>query len=216
MQACKTCKKLCDVSAFKKANGQSNTCANCRQRHAADQRKWTLAHPEAKRANARASYQRHKATINEKAHLYYLAHCEEAKQRAKDYRQQNLDRALASSRAWRIRNLNKARQDAAIWRNANRERVRMSQRKYKALKAATPADVALSLNQWTDILSYYGHRCAYCLSKGSLSMDHVQPLSRGGTHTADNTVPACISCNASKNDRTPLEWLMAGGRKHIG
>ena len=60
--------------------------------------------------------------------------------------------------------------------------------------------------QWEEILEDHGHACAYCGSEGPLHMDHVQPISRGGSHDASNVVPACKPCNSSKNDRTVAEW----------
>lgn len=51
-------------------------------------------------------------------------------------------------------------------------------------------------------------RCAYCgkLIKDDLTLDHVEPASRGGNHKPQNIVPACLPCNGVKGDRTPEEW----------
>lgn len=53
--------------------------------------------------------------------------------------------------------------------------------------------------QWTEIKAAYKQRCAYCHKRRKLTVDHVVPLSRGGSNTASNIVPACRSCNSSKN-----------------
>lgn len=45
------------------------------------------------------------------------------------------------------------------------------------------------------------HQCQYCGSKQQLTIDHVMPRSKGGTHTWDNVVTACARCNTSKGDR---------------
>lgn len=53
--------------------------------------------------------------------------------------------------------------------------------------------------------------CQYCGAQpGSeeLTIDHVQPRSRGGTSTWENCVLACMECNSRKADRTPLEAHM--------
>lgn len=47
--------------------------------------------------------------------------------------------------------------------------------------------------------------CAYCGAKAT-QIDHVIPVSRGGTHDPDNVVPACKHCNAQKWTFTPEEW----------
>lgn len=50
-----------------------------------------------------------------------------------------------------------------------------------------------------------GVPCVYC-SATPTSVDHVVPLSRGGTHWEGNLVPACKRCNSSKGTRLLTEW----------
>ena len=45
------------------------------------------------------------------------------------------------------------------------------------------------------------HHCQYCGSTKHLTLDHVIPRSKGGTHTWDNVVTACQRCNSNKSDR---------------
>jgi len=45
------------------------------------------------------------------------------------------------------------------------------------------------------------HTCQYCGSTKHLTLDHVLPRSKGGTHTWDNVVTACEKCNSCKGDR---------------
>ncbi len=45
-----------------------------------------------------------------------------------------------------------------------------------------------------------GHRCVYCNTSEDLTLDHVQPKSRGGRTSWDNLVTACRRCNAKKGD----------------
>jgi 5-methylcytosine-specific restriction endonuclease McrA len=52
------------------------------------------------------------------------------------------------------------------------------------------------------------HRCAYCGGTAE-TVDHLLPLSRGGTNTWLNTVAACLRCNNLKADRTPGEAAMS-------
>lgn len=50
--------------------------------------------------------------------------------------------------------------------------------------------------------------CTYCGEHGGkLECDHVFPRSRGGTDDLDNLTTACRTCNRSKRDKTPAEWL---------
>ena len=62
--------------------------------------------------------------------------------------------------------------------------------------------------------SLEGHRertgvCYYCrrrVPKGTLGMDHVVPLGRGGRSIRGNVVPACKDCNSRKQSLLPVEW----------
>jgi 5-methylcytosine-specific restriction endonuclease McrA len=59
--------------------------------------------------------------------------------------------------------------------------------------------------EWQAMKAHYNHRCAYCGKRQKrLTQDHITPLSKGGSHTATNIVPACRSCNARKGTRPPL------------
>jgi 5-methylcytosine-specific restriction endonuclease McrA len=67
--------------------------------------------------------------------------------------------------------------------------------------------------EWKDRLLEYNHCCAYCYKPfpvEELTIDHMIPLSRGGTNTIDNIVPACKPCNSRKKNKTPLEMLQKG------
>jgi 5-methylcytosine-specific restriction endonuclease McrA len=52
------------------------------------------------------------------------------------------------------------------------------------------------------------NRCQYCgkvFQQRDLNLDHIIPISRGGTSCWENVVCACISCNTKKGDRLPSE-----------
>lgn len=55
-----------------------------------------------------------------------------------------------------------------------------------------------------------GRRCVYCgvgLDFETATLDHVQPLSHGGSHCAGNVVLACTWCNCLKSDTLPSEFF---------
>jgi len=50
------------------------------------------------------------------------------------------------------------------------------------------------------------NRCQYCgktFPQREINLDHVKPISRGGTSRWENVVCACIRCNTQKGDRLP-------------
>lgn len=47
-----------------------------------------------------------------------------------------------------------------------------------------------------------GWECQYCGKRGSLTMDHVIPRSKGGDTSWENVVACCAGCNRRKGDRS--------------
>jgi 5-methylcytosine-specific restriction endonuclease McrA len=68
----------------------------------------------------------------------------------------------------------------------------------------------LTFNEWEDILKNFEYECVYCGRKEKITLDHLVPITKGGDHTKDNVVPACLSCNASKNNKLLEDWLKIG------
>lgn len=57
-----------------------------------------------------------------------------------------------------------------------------------------------------EIKKLYNSECIYCGSREKIQADHVIPVTRGGTNSIGNLVPACYICNPSKGNRTIMEW----------
>lgn len=54
-------------------------------------------------------------------------------------------------------------------------------------------------------------KCYWCHKKlTTYHVDHIIPLSRGGSNWPDNIVMACPTCNCSKHNKLPHEWERGG------
>ncbi len=58
------------------------------------------------------------------------------------------------------------------------------------------------------IFKIHGHQCGYCSSTRDLTIDHIQPRSRGGRNTWTNLVTCCSKCNLKKGNKTLEESRM--------
>jgi 5-methylcytosine-specific restriction endonuclease McrA len=57
--------------------------------------------------------------------------------------------------------------------------------------------------------------CYYCgASEKPLQVEHLVPVSKGGTNFISNIVLACAHCNASKHSKTDLEFWKHLKKKH--
>lgn len=68
-------------------------------------------------------------------------------------------------------------------------------------------------------------RCLYCSEplkdqnakhRGELvTIDHLKPLSRGGSNSFDNLVVCCNGCNRRKGNMTFRQWMQTGGEQYL-
>jgi 5-methylcytosine-specific restriction endonuclease McrA len=81
-------------------------------------------------------------------------------------------------------------------------------RKYAARSRMVTSVGSYSVRDWMRLVNRYRGCCAYCGKHGNLTADHCIPVSRGGSNYIGNILPACMTCNSSKNARTIMEWRL--------
>lgn len=58
------------------------------------------------------------------------------------------------------------------------------------------------------IKRHHGDICHYCGNYApNGQVDHILPLTKGGTDAVDNLVWSCEQCNQAKGDKTVEEWM---------
>ena len=111
-------------------------------------------------------------------------HKEKVKKYMLSYYEKNRERMNRLHREWVARNKEKAKQ---------LDRTQYSRRKL--------AEGTFTLEEWEAVKRQHGFRCANCNKRTKLTVDHIIPLSKGGTNFIANIQPLCKSCNCSKNDK---------------
>ena len=110
-------------------------------------------------------------------------HKEQERKRLREYKRKHRKRFSDQKREWRQRT-----KSAAVHQNNRKASL------YHAGK--------FTADEWNAILNFYapnGH-CLCCGNKRKLTVDHVKPLSIGGSNTVDNLQVLCVSCNSVKHD----------------
>jgi 5-methylcytosine-specific restriction enzyme A len=54
---------------------------------------------------------------------------------------------------------------------------------------------------WTTLCAQYDYRCLACGRRTELTIDHIVPVSLGGSNDISNIQPLCQSCNSAKHDQ---------------
>lgn len=130
-----------------------------------------------------------KEKIRQKSKEFYILNRDRLIKKTSDYVKVKPEIAMAAKRRYKARNRMKLAKYA------------QSVREVKALGDVTS-------EQWLNQLDIFDNRCAYCNNKFErLTMDHFRPISKGGTHTINNVVPACQPCNSKKKDSLIFDWL---------
>jgi 5-methylcytosine-specific restriction endonuclease McrA len=62
--------------------------------------------------------------------------------------------------------------------------------------------------EWVNLKRKYGNKCWKCgtlETEKILTVDHIMPLSKGGTNFIINIQPLCLRCNMKKHAKLPTE-----------
>ena len=160
-----------------------------------------------------------------KKYLYRERNRELLSEKQKLYYRDNKDSIMK----YRRDNAEKIRNDWKAYYNANEERLKSATRVYfktdkgrlvdinckskrRKLKLATmdgsiPQNISFPLTpELQELLEEQKYKCKYCETKihhklRNIHLDHIHPLSKGGTHSLDNVQWLCATCNLTKSDK---------------
>ena len=148
----------------------------------------------------------------------------ENRAKEKAFREANKEKLNQYQKNWYLRNRLKKLEQNAQW-------VKNNPFKYKAIASRKSAVRRTQITKTTiekfsieKILDKNGSICHLCsevidmnLSHPDLqsfSVDHILPLSKGGTHTLDNVAPAHLYCNLLKGNKTTSDGDIRERSRH--
>lgn len=190
-----------------------NRCVPCRVEFQYDNtRRWRERNIDYARAQQREYGERTRQQKQEYDRLHYAA---------------NADKKRAATKAWATANKDRKRKADAAYRQANLDRLREAARNryyanpdYWKSRAAERRAVLRSVSvervERRDVYERDHGRCQIALRcngrrtlsyEGGWHLDHIIPLSRGGTHEMANVQVSCPACNLAKGDRAAGDQL---------
>lgn len=168
---------------------------------------WRKANKQKIKAYSKAYRKTHKEQRSVYNKAWFKANPEKARAQSKVWREAHPEKTKAMCKAWCDVNKEKIKAYAKVWEKANVELRRGLNRAYRARKHTTKIGF---INEGVVFLRD-GGICQHCKKRVSkkiswpdplsLSIDHIIPLNKGGTHTYDNVQLAHSFCNVSKKDR---------------
>lgn len=109
--------------------------------------------------------------------------------------------AMQRERDLRFRRAHGRRSSAAATR-----RYRRSHPEYRRAERARRRGAPMDAETRAFVPVLMQDPCAYC-GEPAATLDHIDPLVRGGSSSLENLTAACSPCNASKNASPLLTWL---------
>lgn len=189
-KTCTKCGQTLSTDNFSpKPSGQIGLRSECKKCRAEYTRQWT-----AKNKQKKLDYDRAYRKANpEKIRAGYLdwatRNPEKLKQASINWAKNNREKSKAIKKAWEQRNP-----------NSRRDKVN----RYRARAANNEAFKILP----KQLDRIYNSACFFCGSINGVEADHVIARARGGRHSIGNLMPLCRSCNASKSDKTIMEFRL--------
>lgn len=195
-------------------------------------RAYHKAHAEERREYNRTYQAANVEKIRELKRAYREANADAIREYNRAYHEANRDKIAERIRTQRAANPEKQRERMKAWRDANPDKIREYSRLYyssemnKTRYTANPdlyavgthrrrakrygATGSFTIQQLRAMRKAQDGICIYCQIQHSpyhLTIDHIIPMSRGGSNDISNISLACRTCNFSKNDKLLSEWI---------
>jgi len=196
------------------SNGLSCICAKCSNKAAKQWHADNLEHAH--------EYRKRRAKEHPEALLLHrVLRAEKIAETKRNWRRNNPDKVKKHKSDSQKRNRDAANRRSKRWRKAHPEKAReetriQGHRRSHASGVFTKADIERQLRAQTDKKGI--PHCWWCgkvlkptvkwgdRTRIGYDIDHVIPISRGGTNDPSNLVLSCPHCNDRKGAKLPSEW----------
>ena len=174
-------------------------CAECAVSFQAKHPKAKYCSKKCQWTNERKRYAEHR---NKYSKEYYAKHPDYFRKHWQNYYSENRTALIEKSKryqkehpeAWKQINL----KASAVYRKT--EKGKWSKKVYRYLLRNNLAG-KIDREAWERKLLRLNGKCQWCGTSEKITIDHITPLSKGGTNDIDNLQPLCIHCNTSKGNK---------------
>jgi hypothetical protein len=214
LKQCPRCKQFYPLTkdyfrvCKREKNGLTHACRKCLKKQDLE---YLDRNREKNKAAGKARY--HAKTIEYKK--YKEDHKERIKKQKRDYRKAHPEQTKKNKRDSNKRHPKSSQARVKRYNEKHPEiarlRTRISQMRRR---------VKMGNFERSDLMAMYEdqeHRCAYCgitlywSIPNDIHVDHIKPVTKGGTNDIDNLALTCADCNLSKHDLELSDWIATRG-----
>lgn len=215
MKRCCACGETKVISEFYtnkgRPDGLQSVCKECSKKRRKEQ---YYSNQEQELENAREYRDEHREEINANAREYLRQHRNERKEYWKKYAEENAEQLKQRDKRRYEREKERINLVSRLWKRLNRARVNDYQRQYfkehpeklqeilhKRYAREKNADGEFTYEEWEALCAKYDYCCLSCGKQAPLTVDHIIPLSKGGSNDISNIQPLCKPCNSKKGTK---------------
>lgn len=217
--AVKFCKK-CQCETERHKFGHCKPCTNARsaawkkanpERAKENKAAWLAANPERNKENRAAWLETNRDIANAKSRANKKANPEREKANYAAWKAKHPEIGKARSAAWRAANPDREKSNHKAWRAANPEAYKIHNQNRRALKVGNGGVLSKGLS--AKLFKLQKGKCACCgIPLGDkYHLDHIMPLSLGGSNTDDNMQLLRQRCNNQKHAKHPVDFMQSRG-----
>ena len=210
LKICSTCNRILSVDNFgKKKNGAYGLNSECKECKNDRDKKYHQEHREEHLLWSREYVRKNREKVRQYKHNYYIEHQDEVRAYNQIYRQEHRDEMSTYFHEYYLEHIDEVKMKSQEWsqtesgklshRNANRRR----KARMKNIEGDHSKEELLSA------LEFFDYKCAYSGEplEEEYHIDHIIPVSKGGTNYIWNIVPANSGPNISKRDLKMEYWF---------
>lgn len=160
----------------------------------------------------RESYKENPIAHKSKNLEYYYKNKELISQKSKSYYEKNKEQCRENAIEWYNKNKETSLKRIAKWQKNNSEKVKIFKANNRAKREKVEGK--FTKEDIEQILKLQKNKCAYCKCNVSKTrhIDHIMPLSKGGTNWRNNLQILCPKCNLTKNAKDPIKFAQEIGK----
>lgn len=198
----------------------NNVCVECyrikvlseKEKIAEYKKEYYLANKESIRIKGHKYYIDNKDKIISRCAKYQVRNRERTNNKNKIWKTLNKDKVSLTNKRYRLNNSDKVSLAAKAWSIKNRDKTRsyVINRRCRLKNA----EGEHSLSDIKYIITKQKNKCANCRNsvKDNYHIDHIYPISKGGSNNKHNIQILCPTCNVTKNAKDPIIWAQENGR----
>lgn len=186
----------------------SGACKICQKKRSSD---WVKRNKERQKKNCAEWYANNKEKVKVTGALYYKKNKALVLEKRKEYRKKNIERKKIVDAKYRTANREKVRNITKNWKVLHPESLRINNQNRRALKKLSGGKISKDLVQ--RLYKLQQGKCPCCKNplNNDYHLDHVIPLSLGGTNDDLNMQLLRSICNLQKNAKHPIDFMQSRG-----